>query len=87
MQVVEALNKREEKHGSNTSEPDTRAQSLMARLEEHASTMARPERNRIAVEIYDSIRGLGPLEKLLADDSITEIMVNGAKLVYHRANG
>ena len=85
-QVVETLNKRDEKHGSGTSETDTRA-IIEAALEQHASSMARPERNRIAVEIYDSIRGLGPLEKLLTDESVSEIMVNGAKQVYVERKG
>jgi len=85
-QVVEALNKRDEKQGGGTNEADTRA-IIEAALEQHASSMARPERNRIAIEIYDSIRGLGPLEKLLADESITEIMVNGAKQVYVERKG
>ena len=84
--VVETLNKREEKHGNGANETETRA-IIESTLEEYAAAMARPERNRIAVEIYDSIRGLGPLEKLLADDSITEIMVNGAKQVFIERQG
>ena len=85
-QVVESLNKRDEKHSGGTSEAETRA-IIESALEQNASAMARPERNRIAVEIYDSIRGLGPLEKLLADDSVSEIMVNGAKQVFVERNG
>lgn len=86
LQVVETLNKREEKHNSAADETETRA-IIESTLEEHAASMARPERNRIAVEIFDSIRGLGPLEKLLADDSISEIMVNGAKQVFIERKG
>lgn len=85
-QVVEALNKRDEKHAGGTNEADTRA-IIESALEQHAAAMARPERNRIAVEIYDSIRGLGPLEKLLADETVTEIMVNGAKQVFVERKG
>ncbi len=85
-QVVEALNKRDEKHGAGTSEAETRS-IIESALEQQASSMARPERNRIAVEIYDFIRGLGPLEKLLADETISEIMVNGAKQVYVERKG
>jgi len=85
-QVVETLNKHDEKHGGSTSEAETRA-IIDSALEQHASSMARPERNRIATEIYDSIRGLGPLEKLLSDESITEIMVNGAKQVFIERKG
>ena len=86
LQVVEKLNKREEKNNGGTDETETRA-IIESTLEEQAANMARPERNRIAVEIFDSIRGLGPLEKLLADDSISEIMVNGAKQVFIERKG
>ena len=85
-QVVETLNKRDEKHSGGTNEVDTRSITETA-LEQHAASMARPERNRIAVEIYDSIRGLGPLEKLLADETVSEIMVNGAKQVFVERHG
>ncbi len=39
--------------------------------------LARDDRDRLAAEIADDILGHGPLERLLADDSVTEIMVNG----------
>ena len=37
---------------------------------------------RLAKEIFDESVGLGPLEDLLEDDSVTEIMVNGPSQVY-----
>jgi pilus assembly protein CpaF len=39
--------------------------------------LSRDDRERVASEIADDILGHGPLERLLADDSVTEIMVNG----------
>jgi pilus assembly protein CpaF len=39
--------------------------------------IARDDRLRLEEEIADDILGHGPLERLLADDSITEVMVNG----------
>ena len=39
--------------------------------------MSRDDRERLANEIADDALGHGPLERLLADDSVTEIMVNG----------
>src|SRR5579884_4222347 len=39
--------------------------------------ISRDDRQRIALEIADDILGHGPLERLLADETITEIMVNG----------
>lgn len=38
-------------------------------------------------EVYDEALGLGPLEDLLADPSITEIMVNGASQIYIERQG
>jgi pilus assembly protein CpaF len=39
--------------------------------------IARDDRERLAMEISDDILGHGPLEPLLADETVTEIMVNG----------
>ena len=39
--------------------------------------LARRPRRRSRLEIADDILGHGPLERLLADDTVTEIMVNG----------
>src|SRR5713101_1671914 len=41
------------------------------------SGISRDDRERVIAEISDDILGHGPLERLLADDSVTEIMVNG----------
>jgi len=39
--------------------------------------ISRNDRERIVSELIDDILGHGPLERLLGDDSVTEIMVNG----------
>ncbi len=44
--------------------------------------LAREERERLVSEIADDILGYGPLEPLLADKTVTEIMVNGFGQVY-----
>jgi pilus assembly protein CpaF len=49
---------------------------IRAQLERETAT-ARADRERLVGEIADDILGHGPLERLLADESITEIMVNG----------
>jgi pilus assembly protein CpaF len=49
--------------------------------------LSRAERVRVAQEIADDILGYGPLEPFLRDDSVTEIMVNGAEDVYIERNG
>lgn len=45
------------------------------------------ERYNIHREIYNSIRGLGVVEELLKDESITEIMINGTKNIFIERNG
>jgi pilus assembly protein CpaF len=42
---------------------------------------------RIIKEVFDEALRLGPLEDLLADDSVTEIMVNGPSQVYVERGG
>jgi pilus assembly protein CpaF len=49
--------------------------------------IARADRERLAAEIADDILGHGPLERLLADDSVTEIMVNGPYDVWVERQG
>ena len=51
------------------------------------SGIARDDRLRLEEEIADDILGHGPLERLLADDSVTEIMVNGPFEVYIERQG
>src|SRR5215470_15132358 len=41
-----------------------------------------PERERLSLEVLDEVFGLGPLEPLLQDPTISDILVNGAKEVY-----
>jgi len=56
-------------------------------LAEERIVLSRPERRRLFEQIVAEILGLGPIEPLLADDSITEIMVNGAKQIYVERKG
>jgi pilus assembly protein CpaF len=49
--------------------------------------LTREERRQLVREITDDILGYGPLEPLLRDDSVTEVMVNGADRIYIERNG
>jgi pilus assembly protein CpaF len=46
-----------------------------------------PERERLSLEILKEVFGLGPLEPLLQDPAISDILVNGAKEVYVERGG
>jgi pilus assembly protein CpaF len=50
--------------------------------EEQAIPLNLRSRQRITKEILDEILGLGPLEPLLADPSVSDILVNGSKKVF-----
>jgi len=56
-------------------------------LTEENIVLSRPERARLFEQIAAEILGLGPLQPLLEDDSITEVMVNGAKNIYIERKG
>jgi pilus assembly protein CpaF len=56
-------------------------------LMEENIVLSRPERARLFEQIAAEILGLGPLQALLEDDTITEIMVNGAKNIYIERKG
>src|SRR5262249_31066167 len=49
--------------------------------------LTKEERRELVRQLTDDILGYGPLEPLLADDSVTEVMVNGADRVYIERSG
>jgi pilus assembly protein CpaF len=49
--------------------------------------LSRPERDRLVVEIQNETMGLGPLEPLLSDTEISDIMVNGPQRVFVERRG
>jgi pilus assembly protein CpaF len=56
-------------------------------LNEESIILSRPERQRLLEQISAEILGFGPLQPLLEDDTITEIMVNGPKNIYVERKG
>jgi pilus assembly protein CpaF len=56
-------------------------------IDVHGFIVTREERLRLIDEMADDLTGLGPLEPLLRDETITEIMVNGPSHVYIERNG
>jgi pilus assembly protein CpaF len=56
-------------------------------LQEESIILGRRERDALFEQIVAEILGLGPLEPLLADDSVTEIMVNGPKKLFVERGG
>jgi pilus assembly protein CpaF len=73
---------------SKTDEVKRTIQDLFEQiLAEENIVLSRPERARLFEQIAAEILGLGPLQTLLEDDTITEIMVNGPKNIYIERKG
>ena len=49
--------------------------------------LSREDRDRLLAEIADDVVGYGPLERLLADEAISEIMVNGPSQIWVERQG
>ena len=63
-----------------TMDPDALRERVVTDIRQHLipeTGLSRDDRDRLTAEIADDILGHGPLERLLHDDSVTEIMVNG----------
>ncbi|MHC1741127.1 MAG: CpaF family protein [Anaerolineaceae bacterium] len=56
-------------------------------LIEENFVLSRTEKSRLFEQITAEILGFGPLQPLLEDDTVTEIMVNGAKNIYVERRG
>jgi pilus assembly protein CpaF len=71
-------------------DPDDLRERVLADVRDQLAQetgVSRDDRQRIALEITDDILGHGPLERLLADDSVTEIMVNGPHDIWVERQG
>ncbi|HEX3267847.1 MAG TPA: CpaF family protein [Gaiellaceae bacterium] len=65
----------------------TRVESdLKERLQQEPG-LSRDDRERLLAELTDDVVGYGPLERLLADESISEIMVNGPHEIWVERQG
>ncbi len=56
-------------------------------VQKTSSALTRDERLRLVEEVLAEVTGLGPLEPLLNDESITEVMVNGPDHIYIERSG
>ncbi len=63
------------------------AGAVAALVEEEQVTFPDQELERVQRMVQAEVAGLGPIEELLADETISEIMVNGPKLVFVERRG
>src|SRR2546429_531949 len=79
------LNKIDVEKVATVRDDRTRSQAL-AVIQDLVANLQTPlsgrERERLSLEVLDEVFGLGPLEPLLQDPGINDILVNGNKQVY-----
>ena len=61
--------------------------ALMSLIDGEQTLLSSIERQQISEEVLDEVFGLGPLEPLLQDPSISDILVNTHKQVYVERKG
>jgi pilus assembly protein CpaF len=66
---------------------DDLASAVEELVDHEAAILPLPEREEIVARILRDTVGLGPLEELLADPAVEEVMVNGAGSVYVERRG
>jgi pilus assembly protein CpaF len=60
---------------------------LVKVVEEEEIPLSKDERQRLIREVSDDVLGYGPLQRLLDDDDVSEIMVNGPDMIYVEHKG
>jgi pilus assembly protein CpaF len=76
-------------NGNQTLKNDEIREYILACVEEEETIgyLSIKKKSHLVETIYNSINGLGPLQPLIDDDSITEIMINSEKEIFVEKNG
>ena len=86
--LVEALGPKLYELAAN---PDRLEEEVRNKLKEvmdaERTPLSAADRQRVVTETIDDVLGYGPLEPLLADDDVTEVMANGPKNIFVERNG
>jgi len=76
---------------NDSASPETVRQRIAELVGEVATelalTLSRQDRMRVIETVINDVLGLGPLEDLLANEDITEIMINGPRQIYVEQRG
>ncbi len=85
-EIDEDMSQNREKEGKNVSQEEVK--DIATRLvEETAGNLSMTERQRLIKELLSEVLGYGPLDTLLEDSEVSEVMVNQPKQVYMEKNG
>ena len=74
--ISEALNKRIKRARANKEDSDLKLTTLNFR-----------EKRHITIAVFESIRGLGVLGRIIADSDVTEVMINGYEDIFIEKSG
>jgi len=87
-EMIEMINQEIAERGKiEGNQKDYVFKSIETLVDAKADSVSRSDRSRLVKEIFNNVVGLGPLEPLLEDPDISEIMVNGPGQVYVERHG
>ncbi|NMA02730.1 MAG: CpaF family protein [Clostridia bacterium] len=87
-EIIETIEKDTKEKSLSEYELARKVEELVSKiLDRDAGFLPYSERQMIATEMLDEVIGFGPIENLIRDETVSEIMVNGPKQVYVEKNG
>ena len=87
-EIIETIEKDTKEKSLSEYELARKVEELVSKiLDRDAGFLTYSERQMIATEMLDEVIGFGPIENLIRDETVSEIMVNGPKQVYVEKNG
>jgi len=85
--LLENLNLAALEHASEADLKSEIAAISTEALEELSVVLNKDERGTLFQDLYNEVTGLGPLETLLKDDSVNDILVNGPQQIFVERSG
>lgn len=88
--IIEQMDlRRKDVHNMSDAQLRTETEALLNEIlaDLHTDIPAQVDRDTLRKDVLNEAIGLGPLEELLEDDSITEIMVNRSDQIFIERNG
>lgn len=73
--------------GREQAEPELREMMSAMLEQDHSTPLSLYERETLISDVLSELFGLGPLEELLSDNTVSDILVNRADQVYVERNG
>ena len=80
--LLENLNLAALEHASEQNLKSEISSLASEALDEMSVALTKEDRTTLVQELYDEVMGLGPLEPLLKDDTVNDILVNGPQRVF-----